>query len=56
MDELRKNDMDARRTYVKGLIIERRKRMKSIDYKGRGKSGLRTRDFCTMKLILEEKT
>jgi hypothetical protein len=47
--------MDARRTFVKGLVIEWRKRVKSIDFKGRGKTGMRTRDFCTFKLILEEK-
>lgn len=46
--------MEASRTYVKGLVIERRKRRKSIDYKGRGKSGMRKKDFCTYKLILEE--
>jgi hypothetical protein len=48
--------MDIRRTYVRGLIIERRKRFKSIDYKGWGKSGMRKRDYCTLKLILEEKS
>lgn len=47
--------MDIKRTFVTGVIIERRKRTKKIDYKGRGKSGMRKRDFCTFKLILEEK-
>lgn len=30
--------------------------MKSIDFKGWGKTGMRTRDFCTFKLIFEEKS
>jgi hypothetical protein len=33
--------MDIKRTFIKGLIIERRKRTKKIDYKGRGRSGMR---------------
>ena len=47
--------MDSKRTFGKGLVIERRKRTKRIDYKGRGRSGMWKRDFCTFKLILEEK-
>ena len=55
MDQLKIKDMDPKRTYVKGLVIERRARRKRIDFKGRGKSGMRKRDFCTFKLVLEEK-
>ena len=52
---LRENNFEPMRTYLHGIIANRIFRIKSIDYKAKGKSGVRKKDYCVMRLELVEK-
>lgn len=41
--------------WVKAAEIQKQKRRKSIYYHAQGKSGIMKRDWCRVKIILEEK-
>ena len=56
INELKAKEFDLTRVYVKGIVIERWKRVKRIDYKGRGRSGVRKWDFSSFCLEFYEES
>lgn len=46
--------MDLKRVYVRNISAHRILRQKRIDYKARGRAGLRTKDFCIIHVDLYE--
>lgn len=53
---LKKEGFDPKRVYIKAVLTHRRNRTKRLDFKGRGRSGIRKKDYVSYKIEFVEKS
>ena len=56
MKFLKENEMDPKRVYIKNVIAHRIDRQKRLDYKSKGRIGIRKKDYCYFNIEFVEYT